>query len=251
MGVGSFLSVATSSILKNDLVIYGIVIGCIIIAIIWGFKRKKVVFPLILILVGIGVSAYLMFYYFPQNDNFKFKGFTTENHNSVGEPTYRWALEDIFETWRVEDNYFNSAKELENHYENVKSTYGATFNIPATVLGHTYYILQDNPEELSKIGATLKANYPNAFENFAIYSAGKMAEEKPKESKKLIGEVLEINSKSSESYHQLAKINLAENNITVADSLINKALKLAQNQKERQWKINELLETKNKIKNME
>lgn len=247
MGVGSFLSVATSSVLKSNIVVYGIAVILIIIAIIWGYKRKKIFFPIILALVGIGISAYLLFCYYPQDENFTFKRFAAENHNSVGEPTYRWALEDIFKTWRVKDDYFTSAEALKDHYEKVKSTYGAAFNIPYTVLGKTYYTLQDNPEAISKVGETLKENYQNAFEIFTIYRAGKIMEKQPKESEELINQVLNINPKSSESYHLLAKIKLANSNTEMADSLITKAMKLANYQNERQWKINELIETKNNI----
>lgn len=247
MGVGSFLSVATSSILKNNIVIYGIAALFIIIAIFWGVKRKRWLFPIIFALAGIGIAAWLMFYYYPQNENFKFKKFANEDHNSVGEPTYRWALEAMFKTWQVENDYFTSAKDLKDHYEKVQSTYGTTFNTPFVALGHTYYTLQDNPEELTKVEEVLKANDQDAFEKFAVYRAGKIMEKQPKESESLITEVLKINPKSSEGYHLLAKINLAANNTVIADSLINKAMKLADYQKERQWKINELIETKNVI----
>lgn len=247
MGVDSFLGVATSSILKNRIVIFGIAILFIGIAIFWGIKRKKVLFPILLVLAGIGMSAYLFFYYYPQNENFKFRKFADENHNSVGEPTYRWALEDIFKSWRVDEEYFGSAEDLQKHYEKVKSIYGTSFNIPNTVLGRTWYILQDNPGELSKVEDILKANFQNAFEEFNIYRAGKILEKQPQESEKFIQEALEINPESSESYHLLAKLKLAENNRVVADSLIDKAIVLANDQKERQWKINELIETKNNI----
>ena len=110
---------------------------------------------------------------------------------------------------------------------------------------------QDSHEELSKIKETLKANYPAAFENFTIYSAGKLLEEQPKESEKLIREVLDINPNSTESHHLLSKIKLAENNTTMADSLINMAIELAGAQKERQWKINEMIETRDKINSRE
>lgn len=129
----------------------------------------------------------------------------------------------------------------------MQSTYGTTFNIPSTVLGNTYYTLQENATELSKIEEYLKANDVNAFENFSIYRAGKIIEKESAESERLIGDVLKANPVSSESFHLLAKINLAANNTATADSLIMTALQIADNQKERQWKINELIETKNKI----
>lgn len=247
MGVDSFLGAATSSFLKKSTTVYGIAILFIVFAIGWGFMRKKVLFPILLGLIGIGISGYLIFCYYPQSEDFKFRKFTNENHNSVGEPTYRWALEDIFKKWRVNKDYFDSAEGLKSHYEMVKSTYGSTFNIPYTTLGNTFYMVRNNPEELSKIESTLKTNYKSGFETFNIYRAGRILEEQPTASEELINEVLVINPKSSESYHLLAKIRLIDNNTKMADSLISKAIQLANSQKQRQWKINELTETKKEI----
>lgn len=247
MGVDSFLGVATSSVLKNNIFIFGIALLFIVIAIFWGVKRKKIIFPLLVGILGCGISAYLYFYYYPENENFKFNQFANENHNSVGEPTYRWALEDIFETWRVEEQYFSSTDELKNHYENVKATYGTTFNIPYTVLGNTHYMLQDNTEELKKLQTELKTNYPNAFATFAIYRANQLLEEHPKESEKLAKEVLTKNTNSFESLTILAKIRLGENKIEQADNLINKAIENAKMNNVRQWQLNQLTETKEKI----
>lgn len=247
MGVGSFLAVATSSMLKNNSVIYGIAILFILVAIISGVKRKKILFPVILGLVGIALSACLMFFYYPQNNNFKFKKFSHENHNSVGEPTYRWALEEIFSAWNVKENYFSSAQALKDHSEKVNSTYGVDLNLPNGIWGYTYYILKDEPAELSKIEAELRTNYPSALEVFNLYRASKTLEEEPKESEELIKGVLKLNPRSVESYHLLSKIKLSENKVAVADSLIKLSISLANEQNQRQWKINELIGTEHKI----
>lgn len=247
MGVASFLTVATSSVWKNEMVIYGIALLAIILALFLAIKSKRKRLALLVAIVGMAIASYLWFVYYPRDNNFKFKKFAHENHNSVGEPTYRWALEAIFETWGVEKQYFSSAEELKKHYNQVRYKYGVMFTIPSTVLGNTYYKLKDNPKELDKVQKELQANYPNAFERFGIYRANKVMEEQPKEAKKIIGEVLAVNPKSSESYYVLAKLALAKNNKQNAIAYIETALKMAIDQQERQWKINELLEMKNKI----
>lgn len=247
MGVGSFLGVATSSIFKNNTVIYAIGILFILVAIISGVKRKKVLFPVIIGLVGIALSACLMFCYYPQNDNFKFKKFSKENHNSVGVPSYRWALEEIFSPWRVEAGYFSSVQALIDHTEKVQSTYGTPLNLPRGVWGYTYFVLKDNPTELSKMEAELRTNHPNAFEEFNLYRASKILEDEPKESEELIKGVLKLNPRSAESYHLLSKIKLIDNQTVKADSLIKLSISLTKEQKQRQWKMNELTGTENKI----
>lgn len=247
MGVDSFLGAATSSILKNNIVTFGIGALFVLFAIIWGIKSKKIVLPILLALVGIGISAYLYFLYYPENDHFKFKQFAKENHNSVGEPTYRWALEDIFETWRVKEQYFSSSEELTAHYQKVKEKYGSSFNIPYTVLGNTDYILQDNETERQALQTELKTNYPLAFETFTIYHAEKLLEKEPKKAGKLAKEVLGTNPNSFDAQHVLAKVKLAENKKSQARALINKALETAKEQNTRQWKINELIGTREKI----
>lgn len=249
MGVDSFLGVATSSILKNNIFIGGLALFSIVFTLILGVKRKKIILPVLVAIIGCGISAYLYFYYYPENDNFKFKQFSGENHNSVGEPTYRWALEDIFKIWREENQYFSSTEEFKNHYEKVKNTYGTTFNIPYTILGNTHYMLQDKPKELQKLLMLLKTKHPNAFSTFAIYRANKLLEGQPQVSQNLAMEVLANNPKSFESMNILAKIKLAKNKVSKADSLINKAIGNAKLQKTRQWKLNELIDTKEKIVN--
>ena len=247
MGVDSFLGAATGSVLKNRTIIYGIAILLVVIALVWGIRRRQVFFPVVLALVGMGISAYLMFYYYPQNENFTFAEFPDENHNSVGEPTYRWALQEIFKPWTVEQGYFETADAMRNHYDRVKAGYGSAFNIPFSVLGHTYYVLQDNPEELLVVADMLKANYPNAFETFAIYGAGRLLDDKPVESHKWAEQVLDIHPNSFEVHHVLAKLKLAENDRAEAASSIERALMLAREQNARQWQVNELIETKEDI----
>lgn len=247
MGVDNFLGVATSSILKNSIVIFGIAILGVLFAVFWGFKRRKIFLPLLIAFCSCGISAYLYFYYYPENNNFKFKQFPNENHNSVGEPTYRWALEDVFKTWQVEAKYFPSTETFKKHYEKVKSVYGTTFNIPYTVLGNTHYMLQDNPAEMTKFLTELKANYPQAYITFSIYRANKLLEENLNESKKIAEEILKKNPNSFDALQILSKVNLLNKEFVQAKYLIEKAIEKAHLQHARQWQLNELLETKKNI----
>ena len=115
----------------------------------------------------------------------------------------------MFETWRVKGDYFTSAEALKEHSDKVNATYGSSFNIPYSVLGNTYYMLQENPKEVSKVEEVLKTAHQQGFEKFNIYRAGTILEEQPEESEKLISKVLDLNPQSAESYHILAKIKIS------------------------------------------
>lgn len=180
--------------------------------------------------------------------NVHFKEFPNEIHNSVGLPTYKWALTDIFSNWYVKEEYFPTAEDLERHYSKVKKQYGSIFNIPYTVLGNTYYMLKKKDKELEKIEAVLKELHPDALVSFNTYRADKLlADKKFKQAEALLNEALAINPKAFDSYNVLAKIKLEEGNTADAKINIDKAINLAKSQNARQWKINELLETKKMV----
>lgn len=177
-----------------------------------------------------------------------FKQFPDEIHNSVGLPTYKWALGDIFKNWYVKEEYFGSAEALKNHYAEVKKQYGSIFNIPYTVVGNTHYILQKKDKERAKVQVALKELNPNAFVLFNTYRAGKLiADKKYEEAEQLLNDALAVNPNNFDSYNVLAKIKMANGNTTEAKNTIDKAIALANDQRARQWQINELLETKAEI----
>ncbi|HNP19282.1 MAG TPA: alpha/beta hydrolase-fold protein [Fulvivirga sp.] len=179
---------------------------------------------------------------------FPFKKFENENHNSVGEPTYKWALKDIFKEWRVEKEFFSSAAELKSHYDKVSSAYGSTFNIPTTYIGYTHYTLKDKEKELQLVQEDLKSINPNAYVNFNTYRAGKLIEEDTKQAEILVNEAIELNPNSFDSYNILAKIKLFQGELELADSLSVKSIEMAKKYEARQWQMNELEETHKQIK---
>lgn len=247
MGVEDFLTTITDSVFKNPILTYGVGILFLLIAIIWAIRSKKIVNPLVLALIGICISLFLIFSYYPTNKNFQFNKFPTENHNSVGLPTYRWALSDIFKDWYVNDEFFPNAAAMAAHYEKARLKYKTDFNIPTTVLGNTWYTLQKDSAELIKIQDLLKKLNPNALVSFNSYGANKLlSNDDYAGAEILLREGLEANPNSFEAYYGLAKLN-AKNNTALADSFINKALSLADTQQLRQWQINELLDAQKSI----
>jgi predicted alpha/beta superfamily hydrolase len=198
---------------------------------------------------GMGVTEFLK--KVPENvmaKNVKFHQFSSEIHNSVGMPTYVWALDDIFKNWYVKEEYFGSAEALKNHYSEVKKQYGSIFNIPYTIVGNTHYMLQKNEKERAKVQAVLKELNPNALVLFNTYRAGKLVDSKDyAEAEQLLNDALAINPNNFDSYDVLARIKMADGNTTEANETIDKAIGLANKQQARQWQINELLETKAEI----
>lgn len=246
MEVDSFLAIATNSYLKNQYLPYIIIFLSIIVAILWGRKTQKLLSAMLLIIIGISAGVFLIFLYYPSNQTFKFKQFDTANHNSVGEPTYHWALFDIFKTWRVENRLFTSSDELSAHYDKVQQKYGSTFNIPYDVIAYTYFTLKDNEDELQKIQSDLPNIDPNAAVLFNTYYASKLEEETTK-AKELLQQAISINPNAFTAYHELSKIALQEQNTTLADSLIHKAMQIGIDNNIRQWQMNELIDTQVKI----
>ena len=248
MGVGNFLKVATASYLGNPIVILAISIFALVLAIVLFVKNRKKLLPIFIVIVGFGISAYLYYYYVPSDANFKFNQFPDENHNSVGAPTYSWALRDIFKTWKGEQEFFNSAAELKAYYGRVSQEYEETFNLQKILMGNTVYILQDEPDKLEDFEKELIGTYPNAVANFKLQWAERnMKKGNFEASQELLQETIERYPTFFNAYNALAKIELRDNQVNRANSLIEKSIELAKSQRAQQWQLNELLETQEKI----
>ncbi len=250
MGVEEFLSAVTASVFKNPILTYGVGILFVLIALFWAIRSKKVINPMVLALIGICLSLFLIFSYYPTNKNYQFKKFPEENHNSVGLPTYRWALADIFKDWYVKEEFFPDAAAMAAHYEKARLKYKSDFNIPTTVLGNTWYTLQEDSAALHKVKDLLGKLNPNALISFNSYGANKLlSKDNFAGAEILLREGLAANPNSFEAYYGLAKLNVKINK-ALADSFINKAIALAEMQQLRQWQLNELLEAKKTIEEL-
>jgi len=249
MGVDGFLNVATSSFFKNTMVIFAIAILALLLAFILFIKKGEEALSIIITVFGFGISGYLYFCHIPSNKNFKFRQFPNENHNSVGAPTYTWALKDIFKTWKGEQEYFNTTEELEAYNEKVLKEYNETFNMQKILISNTIYILQDDPGELNKFQQALIKTYPDAVANFNTQWAKRNIKKgNVDEAQNLLQETAVKYPTHFNTYNSLAKHHIQNGEMVNADSLIDKAIKLAKSQKAQRWQLNELLETKEKIK---
>lgn len=194
---------------------------------------------------GMGVADFLKHV---SDKHFKFKQFPDENHNSVGSPTYVWALKDIFKTWKGEEEFYTSADDYKAHLLKTKAFYGSHFNASNELLGYTIYKLKDNPNELKKLQTIFKEYQPSAVAQFNNLWANRLLkQEKTKEAEALLNTTKKDYPNVYDTYNTLAKIALEKKDTTLAKQLIEKAFTLAKQQKLRQWQLNELLEVKGEI----
>lgn len=244
MGVDSFLAAATGSVLKSPVFIIALLTVCILMAIVWGVKRKKLVLPIVLVVLACGVGAWLHLRYMPQDGNFMFERFPAENHNSVGEPTYRWALEDIFAGWRSEPPYFTSSEAFAEHYDQVKATYGSHFNVPSAVLRYSnYFMPKENPGALKAFEAMLKADYANAYARLKLIQARQLLEDQPDKAETLLNAIVQRDPGAFVALNLLARIKLQQGKPAQASARLSQAVSKAHQQHARQWQLDELRET--------
>ncbi|MEZ4684787.1 MAG: alpha/beta hydrolase-fold protein [Bacteroidia bacterium] len=251
MGVQRFLKVATGRFAANGYVISGILLFAVLMAFFLFFGVKKRLLAVVVLLTGLGLAGWLHWAYTPSSHRIHFKQFPLENHNTVGLPTYLWALQDIFHSWNVRGDYFESAEALENYFEQVYLKYGKTFNLPHTKLYYTGWFLQDNPDEIANFSAVLKEKFPASAAEFDVIWANRLLKKgQAEEATALLKQLLQSSPNHADAYKSLAGIYLDEGKPALAGSMITTAIELAEAQKQRNWQLNELYEVREKVQKM-
>lgn len=173
---------------------------------------------------------------------FKFKQFENENHNSVGSPTYKWALRDIFKVWKFDKKYFDSASELEQYHNSSSSFYNVPLPIADGVLYNTIiHVLKDQPKELKEIELIVDEDYPNSKAYLiTLLASNAMNQEDFEKAENLLVEGLQEFPDSFEIYEKLAEVHLAQEKNKEYQEEIQKAYDLAKEQNVRQWRIEEI-----------
>ncbi len=189
---------------------------------------------------GMGVEKFLKLV----GPEFQFKQFENENHNSVGAPTYEWALQDIFKMWKVNKTYFDSSKELKEYKDKVSSYYNLSLPVADGVLYNTViYILKDKDGELAKVKAIIDESYPTSKPYLISLLASNYIKSKNYEqARKIIINGLKENPDSFELYEKLAEVDLRQEDMKHFKEDFQKAISLAKAQKVRQWRIDEIID---------
>ncbi|WP_010232610.1 tetratricopeptide repeat protein [Gillisia marina] len=175
---------------------------------------------------------------------FKFKQFKNENHNSVGGPTYDWALQDIFKIWKANKPFFDSSKELKEYKNKVHSYYKLSFPLADGVLYNTViHILKDKDEELANVKALIDEFYPTSKSYLISLLASNYINSKNyDQAREIIIKELQENPNSFELYEKLAEVNSGREDMIQFKENLQKAIKLANAQKVRQWRIDEIID---------
>lgn len=175
---------------------------------------------------------------------FKFKQFENENHNSVGAPTYEWALQDIFKIWKVDKTYFDSSKEFKDYKDKVSSYYKLSLPVADGALYNTViYILKDKEEELAKVKEIVDNSYPNSKPYLiSLLATNYIKSKNYEQARKIIINGLNENPDSFELYEKLAEVDSRQENMEQFKEDYKKAIRLAKAQKVRQWRIDEIID---------
>lgn len=254
MGVRQFLSVATDFFWTKDIGFFILSALTLLLAIgvfiyLWKSKKHMVMrflLPVLVLCAGGALLAYLHLRYYPSNANFKFRHFPNEIHNSVGEPTYRWALHAIFQDWQMDKPYFESAPFVKAHYQQSEKTYGRGFTFPHGALANTVrYVMKGDSAKLQETQEYIRDYYPYTLTYFNTLLASNFMDEKAYDrATRLLQQTLEEYPNDYLVYQKLAEVKQAQDSLAQADSLLTKSITLAKAQHARQWQINELIEAK-------
>ncbi|MBL4773360.1 MAG: alpha/beta hydrolase [Alcanivoracaceae bacterium] len=199
---------------------------------------------------GMGVHGFveLMQSKGPRSLNFKFKYFPDESHGSVGLPTYKWALKDIFTDFRIEGGYFKDAKAVEDYYKLVQEKYKTTFHISAGFLRSTVYAYSRDKDKRLSIAKALEKYFPLQIDEFRnIEISGSIGVDKMDEAKEILKRAVENNKNNFETLANQALLYHKEKKHKKAIKAINEAIEVAKQKKIRRWLMNELLDQRQSI----
>lgn len=202
---------------------------------------------------GMGVHGFLemMQVYGPRSLNLNFKYFPNESHGSVGMPTYKWALNDIFEMFKVEDKYFKDATHVKEYHDQLKKTYKTSFHIGTGFLRNTLYNYAKDIATLLAIEKAMADYFPSQVDEYRnLVITRLISTEKLNKALAMLMRAKTNNPEYFETHANYAAYYLAKNNKKKAIKSNNKALSFAKQQQARQWQINEILEQAEKINSL-
>ncbi len=184
----------------------------------------------------------------PRSLNLKFKHFPDESHGSVGMASYRWALEDMFADFRVEEGYFKDAKSVESYHKKLQENYQTSLHIAAGFLRSTAYAYSKDKKSRASIGKALAKYFPNQIDEYRnIQIAGLIQAKRLDEARKILVKALRNNKNNFETLANQASLFTLDNKPKDALKAIEKAIAIARRKNIRTWLLNELLDQRDKI----
>ena len=196
---------------------------------------------------GMGVHGFveMMQYNKPRSLNMKFKHFPEETHSSVGLPSYRWALQDLFTDYKPKGGSFKDAKAVEDYYTLVKEKYKTPFHISAGFMRNTAYAHSKDKQKRLEIEQAFSQYFPNQTDEFRnIQIEGLIGAGKLKQAEKILNRALESDPNNFETLTNQSRLLQKQKKSNPALKSINKAIEIAKEKNIRQWLMNELVEQK-------
>lgn len=196
---------------------------------------------------GMGVHDFveMMQHNAPRTLNMKFKHFPEETHGSVGLPTYRWALQDLFTDYKPKDGSFKDAKAIEDYYNLVKDKYKTPFHISAGFMRNTAYAHSKDKKTRLSIEQAFEKYFPNQTDEFRnIQIEGLIGAGKLKQAEKILNRALKSDKNNFETLTNQSRLLQKQKKTGKALKVINQAIEIAQSKNIRQWLMNELIEQK-------
>ncbi len=205
---------------------------------------------------GMGVQQFVgvLDKYYPNQQKWTYLHYPDESHGSVGLITISDALQAIFKGWEISRKKFYSfktAQDVIDNYKKFTTDYSTSFSIPSYSLGNIvyFYFRRELAEDLKILESGINQHFPSSSSDFytqlALNHFEKGALDKAEEMYK---KGIQSNPLSFKSYEGLSKLYLEQKEFEKATANINKCLKIAQQVKVRQWLLNELRSTEEKIK---
>lgn len=204
---------------------------------------------------GMGVRNFVgvLDKYFPGDPHWEFLYYENENHGSVHWVTIKDALEKLFKDWEVgrEQFYsFTSAQDLMDHYKKLSTEFETSFALPAYAFGNMvyYYYRKNLTDDLALLEKEIAQNFPSSLDEYYIQLAtNHLQNGKVTKAETLYRQQIANDPNSFRALDGMAKIFLQQNNYKEAKALAKKAIQVAKKVKVRQWQLNELMTSLEKI----
>lgn len=181
--------------------------------------------------------------HYPESEFWHFNKYPDESHGSVGIPTVKTALEDLFNGYNLSRAAFyelEDANALVDYFADFNEKFNLNTPIPAYFMGNgMYYYNIEKPEQLKVMEDAIIAKSPYSLEEFYNQLARLYIEnENLSEARKVLEQNIKTHPHSFYAYDYLASVALQEQNFEEATQLSHKATELVRQVKARQWLIN-------------
>ena len=199
---------------------------------------------------GMGVHGFLEMiqYHGPRSMKIKFKYLPDESHGSVGLPTYKWALMDMFSGFRIEEKYLKDAAHVKQYHDELISSYKTTFHISTGFLRNTLYQYGKEVDKLLEIETAMAEFFPAQVDEYRSLVISHLIDSKKMTvAIEMLKRSTNSNSEYFETHANYAKYYQAKKDKVKATQSIKKAIKYAKQQQVRQWQMNELIEQEEMI----